>query len=60
MEAVASNPKLIPVSEALKMLSVSREAFYRRIKSGDIPSYKFGRKVLLNIDEVLEAMRAKG
>lgn len=58
-DMVGVNSRLSSVSDALKVLPVSREALYRRIKSGDIPSYRFGRKVLLNVGECLEAMRSK-
>ena len=47
------------VKEALGILPVSREAFYKKLKSGELPHSKFGRKILVNIEEVMEAMRAK-
>jgi len=54
-----TNQNYTSVKEALKVLDVSREAFYKKLKSGVLPHFKFGRKILVNIDEVLEAMRAK-
>ena len=46
------------VKDALKILPVSREAFYKKLKRGELPHYKFGRKIVVNVDEILEAMRA--
>lgn len=31
----------VSVSQALKEIPVSREAFYRKLKSGELPCYKF-------------------
>ena len=61
MEANAKQPKPVPVSEALKYFNykISREAFYRKIKNGDLPSYRFGRKILVDLDEILAAMRVQ-
>ena len=47
------------VKDALEILPVSREAFYKKLKRGELPHFKFGRKILVNIEEVMEAMRAK-
>ena len=49
----------IPVSEALKRIPVSREFFYRAIKSGKLPSYRLGRRVLVDVNECLAAMRVE-
>jgi excisionase family DNA binding protein len=47
------------VKEGAAELNVSTFALYRRIKNGDIPAYRFGRKVLIDLQEVKEAMRVK-
>ena len=47
------------VKEGAAELNVSTFALYRRIKSGEIPAYRFGRKVLLDLREVREAIRVK-
>ena len=51
--------KPVPVSEALKIIPVSREAFYRKLKKGEIPCWRFGKKILVDVDEVLAAMRVQ-
>ncbi len=48
---------LRPVKEALKIIPVSREAFYRKLHSGELPCYRFGRKILVDVEECLRAMR---
>jgi len=47
------------VKEALRILPVSREAFYKKLKNGQLPHYKFGRKILVNMEEVMSVLRAK-
>lgn len=49
--------QLITVPTALERLPISREAFYRALKKGHFPQYKFGRKIMVRLDEVIEAMR---
>ena len=53
-------PKPVSVRTALKVIPVSKEAFYRKLKNGQLPSYKFGAKILVDIDEILAAMRVNG
>ena len=50
----------VSVNEALKIIPVSRESFYRKIKQGQLPSYRFGRKVLVDVQECLAVMRQGG
>jgi len=59
MEENGKQPKPVPVGEALKYFNnkISREAFYRKLKTGELPSYRFGRKVLVDVGEILAAMR---
>ena len=47
----------VPVSQAIKMIPVNREALYRKLKAGELPSYRFGRKILVDVNELLAAMR---
>lgn len=47
------------VKRAAEILNVSKHALYRKIKCGEIPAYRFGRKVLLDIQEVKQAIRVK-
>ncbi|MCA9423377.1 MAG: helix-turn-helix domain-containing protein [Nitrospira sp.] len=51
------NQKLVPVPEALKIIPVSREALYRKLKSGKFPHYRFGAKIMVCPDEILASMR---
>ena len=55
-----NTPRLEPVKDGAKILKVSRFALYKKIKEGKIPAYHFGRKVLIDIDEVLAIMRTGG
>ena len=57
MEVEKSAIKPVSVPDALKRIPVSREFFYRAIKAGEVPSYRIGRKLLVDVDECLAAMR---
>lgn len=48
---------LAPVKIAAMHFAVSPDALYKRIRLGDIPNYKFGRKVLVDLNEVRAALR---
>ena len=48
---------LTTVKSGARFLSVSPFALYKKIKAGELPAYRFGRKVLINLDELLVAMR---
>lgn len=47
----------VTISQALKEIPVSREALYRKLKRGELPHYKFGGKVMVDVQEILAAMR---
>jgi len=49
--------RLVSVAEALRVLPVSREALYRKLKSGELPSFRFGQKILVDVGQIIEAMR---
>ena len=49
--------KLKTIHEAAQLLNVSESALYRKIQTEEIPAYRFGRKVLLDLREVLAVMR---
>jgi len=59
MQDKGTTQKLITVREALKILPVSREFFYRQIKNGKLPSYRIGCKVLIDPAEVFSAMKQR-
>ena len=48
---------LASVKAAAAHLAVSPDALYVRIRLGQIPHYKFGRKILVDLDEVRAALR---
>ena len=52
-------PQLMPVKRAAAIVSVSTHCFYRKIREGAIPAYRLGRKVLVDLQEVKDAMRIK-
>jgi len=47
------------VPEAARQLDASKFTLYRLIAKGKLPSYRLGRKILVNVDELLETMRTK-
>ena len=49
--------KLKTIREAAHLLNVSESALYRKIQADEIPAYRFGRKVLVDLREVLATMR---
>lgn len=49
--------RLKTVKEAAQLLNVSESALYKKIQTEEIPGYRFGRKVLVDLREVLAAMR---
>ena len=49
--------KLRTVRESAQLLHVSESGLYRKIQTEEIPAYRFGRKVLLDLREVLAVMR---
>ncbi len=59
MDTPQLNRRYVSVMEAVSVLNVSREALYKKLKKGELPHFKFGRKILIDIDEVMEAIRAK-
>ena len=59
IEKAPSNQNYVSVKEALGILPVSREALYKKLKSGELPCFKFGRKIFVDVDEVLAVMRVQ-
>lgn len=52
-----SEMRLKTIREAAALLNVSESALYRKIQGDEIPAYRFGRKVLVDLRQVLAAMR---
>lgn len=51
------NKKIMSVSELAWYLGVSTSLIYKKARSGDIPCFKLGRKILFNIDKVEKALQ---
>ena len=49
--------KLKTIREAAHLLNVSESALYRKIQTDEIPAFRFGRKVLVDLGEVLAVLR---
>ena len=50
-------PQFETVKTAAKLLNVSAFGLYRKLQSGELPGYKFGRKGLIDLAEVRAAMK---
>ena len=50
-------PRPVPAKQAAKEVNVSYHGLLRKIKEGKLPAYWFGRKVMVDVNEVLTAMR---
>lgn len=48
---------LVCVAEAAKRLAVDRTTVYRMVKKGEIPSYRIGHAVRLDLNELRESFR---
>ncbi|GJL57811.1 MAG: hypothetical protein NPIRA03_06680 [Nitrospirales bacterium] len=49
--------KLETIPVAAEVLRCCKATLYAKIRSNEIPAYHIGRKVLVNIPEVLAALR---
>ena len=49
--------RLMTVKQAAKALNVSTFSLYRKINNGMLPAFRLGRKVLIDLNEILTAMR---
>lgn len=56
--SVAQN-QMKDVKTASEIMNVSSHGLYKKIREGKIPAYRFGRKVLIDMEEVKRAMRIK-
>jgi excisionase family DNA binding protein len=46
---MTESPKTISVEEAARQLGISRSSAYEAIRSGQLPSIKIGRRVLVPV-----------
>lgn len=54
-----SESSLRSVRDNARMFNVSPNALYRKIRAGELPAYRFGRKVLVDPVELREALRRR-
>jgi hypothetical protein len=52
--------RIVSVKKFLEIVPIRREAAYRAFKEGKLPCLHFGKKVLVDIDECMAAMRQGG
>jgi putative molybdopterin biosynthesis protein len=45
------------VAEAAEYLRIGRHTLYRLVESGRIPSYRIGRKILLDLQDLDDILR---
>ena len=50
-------PQFLSVNEFILTVSISRPTFFRKIKSGDIPHTRIGRKILIPVSYLKERNR---
>ena len=47
------------LKEGAEFLGVSYRGLWDQVARGELPSFRFGRKILVDVDELLAAMRSK-
>ncbi|MGQ0557487.1 MAG: helix-turn-helix domain-containing protein [Nitrospiraceae bacterium] len=52
-------PDLLKPREAWPILRSSRSTFYRKLREGEIPSIRFGRRRLIRKEDLLRLMTPK-
>ena len=50
---------LVDVNQAAEQLGLSRHFLYRKVKAGQVPHYRAGRAVRLDLSEVRNWMRSQ-
>lgn len=56
----AGLPLLIPVSQAAKLIGISRAAAYRFASAGDLPTKKLGRRVYVVSAKLRDFIESEG
>ncbi len=51
--------RILSLKNGAKFLGVSYRGLWEQVASGELPSFRFGRKILVDVDELLAAMRSK-
>lgn len=58
-EPNTSLPEMVKPGEAWPILRSTRSTFYRKLRSGEIPSILFGRRRLIRKEDLLRLMTPK-
>lgn len=53
-------PRLLTVEEAAPLMRCGRSAAYERVRRGDVPSVRFGRKILIPETALLRFLAGDG
>ena len=56
MPDVPENPPVLTVSEAARLLRISRGAAYEAVRTGEIPSVRFGRTIRVPTEALLRLL----
>jgi excisionase family DNA binding protein len=61
-DLVSSNgfQRTISVDEAARLLGVSRAAYYNRVRAGDVPFIRIGRRIRVPADEIERWLHSQG
>ena len=51
--SISDVPKVLSTTEAARILGISRPTLMKRVRSGEIPSFKVGSHTRLNFDDVV-------
>lgn len=45
-----TEPLAVPIPEAVRLSSIGRSSLYGKIRAGELPTIKMGRRTLISID----------
>ena len=57
---MSGEPLVLTVDETAELLRISRGSAYEAVRTGDIPSVRVGRRILIPHQLLLEGITAKG
>jgi excisionase family DNA binding protein len=53
-------PYVLTPRESMTVMRLSRSTFYRRLRAGEIPSVRFGRKILIRKIDLIRLLTPAG
>ena len=59
LPALTQKITLTPLKAAARRLNISPYSAYGKIKRKEWPAYRLGKKILVDVEEILEVMRVK-